>query len=257
MRRLFSNTLLTLSTLCALITVYLWIRSHHIHEHLGTCRTRRYSPNLIAEYRSGLFFSDGQIIWGSGTPIPFIKTGTNIYTPFIPQGGRLPPASQPSDDTFATGLFRGNFDWWTGERDEDFTWGFGWNHTGLVSYPQWDDHHWRITTIPYWFVFVWFIVFPVIVPIARRRRWTVARAMTTLAVTYSSLLALALISVATMPCGVVILLPAMILGATTYVVVGWRRNRRRARQGLCQVCGYDLRATPHQCPECGTLYRPA
>jgi hypothetical protein len=53
--------------------------------------------------------------------------------------------------------------------------------------------------------------------------------------------------------------PLLIIGLPVVLlfnlaVYRWGKQRKRAAAGLCGTCGYDLRASPGRCPECGALH---
>jgi len=51
-------------------------------------------------------------------------------------------------------------------------------------------------------------------------------------------------------CPTWLLAAVLLLPMGLWAGIGWRQ-RRRVAAGHCAHCGYDLRATPERCPECG------
>lgn len=60
------------------------------------------------------------------------------------------------------------------------------------------------------------------------------------------------VRIAAAPWWFVLLMLAVLPGIQGMRLHRAHRQRQRAKNGLCVNCGYDLRASPDRCPECGT-----
>jgi predicted Zn-ribbon and HTH transcriptional regulator len=55
------------------------------------------------------------------------------------------------------------------------------------------------------------------------------------------------------------IVPLLAIGPLIGLAMWLRRQvlrRRQFHRSHCRTCGYDLRATPDRCPECGTFIAP-
>lgn len=238
-RRLFTFAS-ALSLVLCVGTAILWVRSCRVDDHYGLVKTT-VGNGGVDEYRSGFISAGGRI--------SLVSTSC-YYTlaEYVAARGSRPPLNAER-----YGWSAGEFNDFWGERNFEFPFGFGRNCWPIGTY--------QVTSAPYWFVFL-LAALPLGLWLARAFGWTAIAPMRLLEL-YAVLVAWAALMVcATSDCfnpahTLLMIALAAWLGARPLVrLVRLERARYRVAAGICVRCGYDLRATPYRCPECGTPVRP-